>query len=195
MQLCGKKIPVPRFIILRLRKLFRGSRQVSVRETLASDESWTAVDVDGDLMPQTAESSVDEDSEPLLAASVYRDEHLLPLDCAKLGSADVEIFTTLPNRAGAFTNVWNGSLAGDRVVIKSYRLYSAEDFTHARMVRFRMHLRTLCYTDPPFATEVLQGSTGVLKAFPSKHRPVPGCVHHLRTPVSSRVRLRGTLES
>ena len=135
MRFCGKKIFAARSIIPRLRKIFRRSRQVSARETLASDESWTVVDAD-QISPQTAESPVDVD-EPRPADAVRQDEPLLPPGCGKLRSEDIEIFYTLPNRAGAFADVWDGSLAGDRVVIKFYRLYSATDSTQARMVRFR----------------------------------------------------------
>jgi hypothetical protein len=184
MRLCGKKVFATRTIFSRLCKIFRRSRQAAL------DESWTVVD--WDQISQTAEASVDGDFGPRAADAVHRDVHPPPHNCDRLRSEEVEIPGTFPDRAGAFTSVWSGFLAGRRVVIKSYRLDSVTDPTQARMVRFRCYLRTLCYADSPSATEVLQGSSGKLRAFPSKHRPIPGCVHHLRTPASSRVRLHGT---
>ena len=191
MQLCGKKILAAKSIIPCLRKILRRSRRVSVGEPLTSDESW--VMVDGDQISQTAESPVDEDLGPRPEDAVHQDEPLLPPNCDRLRSDDIVISGTHPDRAGAFADVWDGFLAGDRVMIKSYRLYSATDSTQARMVRLRWHFQTIRYADSPSTTEVPQGSAGgMLHAFPSKHRPIPGCVHHLQTPASSRVRFHGT---
>lgn len=128
-------IPAVKSIAPLWRKIFRRSRRVSVRETLASDESgWTVVD--WDQISRTAEPPVDEDPEPRPADVVHQHEYLLPPDCDRLRSGDIEIFDTLPDRAGAFTNVWDGSLDGDRVVIKSYRLCYTTDPTQAHIVRF-----------------------------------------------------------
>lgn len=140
----SKVILVARSIILRLS---RRSRQVSVGEALASDENW--IMVDGDQISQTAEPPVDEGSEPRPLDAIQQNEPPLPPSCNRLHPDDIEIFTNLPSRAGAFTDVWEGSLAGDRVMIKSYRLYSTIDPTPARMVKFRWHFQVLRFTDPP----------------------------------------------
>ena len=151
MQLCGRKLSAFKSIILRLRKKFRRSRQAPEREMLVTSRTM----VDGDQISQTAESPVDEDFEPRPTDAIRQDEPLLPPNCDRLCPEDIEILGTFPDRAGVFTDVWEGSLAGDRVVIKSYRLYSATDFTQARIVRFRWYPRTLRYADPPSATEAL----------------------------------------
>ena len=165
MQLCGKKIPTASSIIpRRLRKIFRRSRQVSVREPPTSDESWTVVMVDGDQISQIAESPVDEDPEPRPEEAVHQDEPLLPPNCDRLRSDDIVISGTHPDRTGAFADVWDGSLSGDRVMIKSYRLYSAMGSTQARMVRLRWYFQKLCYADSLSTTEALQGSAGMLHA-------------------------------
>lgn len=135
MHLCGKRIFATKPIISRLRKLFRRSRQVSVREAPASDENLVVVG--GDQLSQTAESP---DSEPRPEDAAQPGEPRLPPGCDRLRTGDIKISAKFPTRAGAFTDVWEGSLDGDRVVIKSYRLYSTADPTPVRIVRFYWYL-------------------------------------------------------
>ncbi|KAF9651701.1 kinase-like protein [Thelephora ganbajun] len=113
-----------------LRKLFRRSCQnSSVGTALVSDESWVVVD--GNQTSQTAEPLVNEDTEPQPADAIQQPP--VPPNCSRLQSGDIRILDTCPARAGAFTDVWDGFLAGDRVAIKSYRLCSTTDPTQARM--------------------------------------------------------------
>ena len=130
---CFERIFVAEPIIPCLRRLFRRSPlgQAAVREGLASDESLTE-----DRTSQIAEPPVDEDFEPRPTDAVQHGQPPLPPNCNRLCPGDIEISGILPARAGPFTDVWDGSLAGERVVIKSYRLHSTTDSTHARMVRF-----------------------------------------------------------
>ncbi|KAF9649991.1 kinase-like protein [Thelephora ganbajun] len=123
MPLRCRKLFAPKSIIFCLRKLFRRSlgQNSSVRTALVPDV------VDGDH----AEPPVNEDTEPRPADAVQQPP--LPPNCSKLRSGDIRIPDTCPVRAGAFADVWDGFLSGDRVVIKSYRLYSTADPTQARM--------------------------------------------------------------
>ena len=70
------------------------------------------------------------------SADIQQDQPPLPPSCIRLWSGDVKILNALPFSAGPFADVWDGSLANDRVVVKSYRIYSTVDPTQARMVRF-----------------------------------------------------------
>ena len=80
-----------------------------------------------------------------------QNQPLLPSVCTRLGSEDISIVGDHPARCGAFADVWDGSLAGSRVVIKSYRTYS----TQARTVRVHRYLQAFSFTDLPSATETL----------------------------------------
>ena len=124
-------------IVCHLRKLFRRHRQ-SRREP--TDD---LIVVDPDQVSQTAKSaslppipSVDEDPEPRLVDDIRQDQPLSPPTCGRLLVGDLKILGDHPSRAGAFADIWDGSLADDRVVVKFYRIYSTVDPTYARMVRF-----------------------------------------------------------
>ena len=145
-------------IVRRLRKLFCGPR----RSRGAPDECLIAVDTDqGSQIPESSTSSpppspsVDEDSEPRYADAVQQGEPPLPSSCSRLQPEDIKIIGKHPSRAGAFADVWDASLADDRVVVKAYRIYSATDSAQARMVRPRWHLQPSRFIDLPSATEVL----------------------------------------
>lgn len=123
-------------IVCRLRKLFRRHR----RSRGESTEMLIAVDPD--QVSQTAESSspppspsVDQDREPRFVDDIQQNQPFLPPSCSRLHAEDIKILGDHPSSAGAFTDIWDGSLAGDRVVVKSYRIYSTVDPTQARMVR------------------------------------------------------------
>lgn len=87
-------------------------------------------------------------NEPQPADAVQQDGPTLQPNCSRLRSEDIEIFHSRPIYVGAFADVWEGSLAGARVAIKSYRFYSmvddgdAEAVYHTRtcVVRFRRYL-------------------------------------------------------
>ena len=97
------------------------------------DETWVTVDTNS--ASHAAEVAVSQDTDPQPA---YGDlQPALPHDCSRVDSGDIVIHGDCPVRAGAFADVWEGSLNGAPVVIKSYRLSSATGSTHARMVRFR----------------------------------------------------------
>jgi len=138
-----KRFFTAKSIILCLRKLLRKPRRNSGGTVLVPDER--PIVVDEDQISRTAEPSpppppnpsVNEDSEPRLADAVEWHQPPLPPNCSRLRPGDIEILGNRPARAGSFADVWDGSLAGTRVVVKSYRVYSTVDPTHARMVRFR----------------------------------------------------------
>ena len=115
-----------------LRKLFRRSWQNTARAGLAPDDDWITVEADD--ASQTAEVPANEVILPQPADVVVRPT--LPQDCYRLNPEDIVIYGDHPVRAGAFTDVWEGSLDGAPVVIKSYRIYSADDPTPALIVIF-----------------------------------------------------------
>ena len=152
---CWKKF-FPAKAISRLRRLFFRPRQDEGRVARASEENLILIVVDEDQISQTAEDALpppstasqpNEDSEPQLAEAVQRGQPLLPPNCSELQPEHIEILGNFPTRSGAFADVWDGSLAGTRVAIKSYRTYSATDPTQARMVRSRWLLRASRFTD------------------------------------------------
>ena len=154
MGLC--KILSVRSIVCRLCKSLRRRRQRGG----ASEESLIVVDVD--QVSQTAESSspppspsVDEGSGPRHADDIQQAQPPLPSSCNKLQPGDVKILGNLPSRAGAFADVWDGDLAGDPVVVKSYRTYFTTDSTQARMVRHCWYIQPLRFVDLPSVTETL----------------------------------------
>jgi hypothetical protein len=190
MRSCCEKFFAAKSIVSRLRKLFRRRGQNRGSAATAPDESSI-----GTPISQTAERpsspTVDEDPEPRLADAVRCDEPPLPPNCSRLQPEDVKILGDRPARAGAFTDIWDGSLAGERVAIKSYRIYSTTDPTQARMVRIRWHPQVFWSTDPLSTAEVPQGSASMHQAFPPEHCSVPCYVHHSATPAGSRIRLHG----
>ena len=123
-----------------LRKLFPRSRRGIVEARVALDETRSSVDADRASQTADSDSEVStvnsEDTEPQPADTVA--QPYLPDSCSRLNSGDVKVHGSHPVRAGAFADVWDGSLDGVPVVIKSYRLYSATDSTIARIVRFRL---------------------------------------------------------
>ena len=125
-----KKIPLVKPIARCLRKLFRRSRQNTTRADLAPDEDWITVEADD--TSQTAEAPANEDIPPQPAGVVV--QPTLPPDCHRLNPEDIVIYGDHPARAGAFADIWDGSLDGAPVVIKSYRIYSADDPTPALIV-------------------------------------------------------------
>lgn len=134
MHSCGKGTFATKSIVSRLRELSRRFHRVSVRETLASDEGLVVVS-GGVAGPEP---------KPRPADGVQLDEPPLPPACDRLRLGDIKVFAKFPTCAGAFTSdVWDGFLDGDRVVIKSYRLYSTFDPTQARIVRLRWYIRVL----------------------------------------------------
>ena len=124
-----------------LRKLFPRSRRGIVEARVALDETRSQVDADHASQTADPDSEVStndsEDTEPQLADTVT--QPCLPDGCSRLNSGDVKVHGNHPVRAGTFADVWDGSLDGAPVVIKSYRLYSATDSRVARIVRFRWH--------------------------------------------------------
>lgn len=172
-----------------LRLLFRRFRQGPVRKPLGPDESRIIV-VDIDHASRTVDASVDAESQP--QGVVLQVQSLLPPECPKLNPGDVVIHGDRPARAGSFADVWDGTLDGVRVVIKSYRLYSTADPTHPCMVGSCCHCKVFCSPSLPSVTEALRGSSGLLPPFTSQHRPVPRCVHHPGTPTSSGIRFHAT---
>ena len=149
---CHKQFFAAKLIISRLRKLFRRPCQ-NERAAQAPDKNLIAV-VDGGH-PQTAEHTPPPPNPTANEDDVRRDRPLLPPDCRILRSGDINVLGGHPARGGAFADVWDGSLAGSRVVIKSYRTYSAIDSTQARMVRVHQYLQAFSFTDLPSATETL----------------------------------------
>lgn len=122
-----KNLLAAKSIVSRFCKLIRRPRQSKGRAAQAPDE--TSIVADGD-QPQAAETPpplVNEDFEPRLAGDP-------PPGCSRLYPGEVKVLGDHPASAGAFTDIWDGSLAGDPVVIKSYRIYSTGDPTQARMV-------------------------------------------------------------
>ena len=95
--------------------------------------------------PPSPNPTVNEDDD-------QQNQPLLPSVCTRLGSEDISIVGDHPARCGAFADVWDGSLAGSRVVIKSYRTYS----TQARTVRVHRYLQAFSFTDLPPATETIR---------------------------------------
>jgi len=122
-------------IVGRLLKLFRRRRQ----SRGVSDESSIAVDPD--QVSQTPESSPPPPSPSVGGDSerhpddVQQDRPPLPPSCNRLQPGDVTILGDHASRAGTFTDIWDGLLGDDHVVVKSYRTYSTVDPTQARMVR------------------------------------------------------------
>jgi len=161
MVLYRKELFTANSIVSRLRKLLRGLRhRKSRRAALASEVVYR------DRISQSAEASGNEDSQPPPTGVVQQDQPSLPPNCSRLLSGDIEILGNHPARSGAFADVWEGSLAGGRVVIKSYRRSTTTDPIQARMVRFSWYLRALRFAHLPSAAEALQGSAGMLLAFP-----------------------------
>ena len=123
-------------IVCCLRRLFRRHRQSK------GESTERLITVDPDQVSQSAESlspppspSVDEDSEPRPVDDIQQDQPPLPPSCSRLLPRDIKILGDRPSCAGAFADIWDGSLGDDRVVVKSYRIYSTVDSTHARIVR------------------------------------------------------------
>ena len=190
MRSCCEKFFAAKSIVSRLRKLFRRRGQNRGSAATAPDESSIRTPISR-TAERPSSPTVDEDPEPRLADVARWDEPPLPPDCSRLQSEDVKILGDCPARAGAFTDIWDGSLAGERVAIKSYRINSTTDPTQARMVSFRWHPQTFWFTDPSSTAEVPQGSAGMHQAFPPEHCSVPCCVHHSAISAGSRVRLHG----
>lgn len=148
---CCENFSTAKSIISRLRKLFRGPHEG------VAGAPGSLIAIGEDQISQTAEPSspppsVNENAEQRPVGGVQWDQPPLPPNCSRLNLGDVEIPGDHPTRAGAFTDVWDGSLDGGRVVIKSYRIYSTGDPTQARMVRFRW---ISLNTSDSSATEVL----------------------------------------
>jgi len=81
---------------------------------------------------------------PLSSATVLRERRdycelaqrlrpLLPLACNRLGSDDVLIIDTRPFSSGCFSEVWQGTLQGLLVVVKSLRFYASPEFDPAEV--------------------------------------------------------------
>lgn len=145
------KILSAKSVIRALCKLFRRPRQNGG----ASHESLVDEGQGSETAKESPPSPVDDDFEPRVADAVRQYQPPLPPSCSRLRSGDVRILGDYPSRAGAFADVWDGSLAGDRVVIKAYRIYSTADSTQACMVRLRRYLQQFCFVDPPSVTEAL----------------------------------------
>jgi len=125
-------------IVCRLRKLFRRHRQgrgAPAERLIVVDPDQVSQTAEPSSPPPGPSPSVDGNSGPQLVDDIQQDQPPLPPSCSRLQLGDIEILDEHPSCAGAFANIWNGSLAGDRVVVKSYRIYSTVDSTHARMVR------------------------------------------------------------
>jgi len=58
---------------------------------------------------------------------------LLPAACNRLEPDDVLIIDTSPFSSGSFSDVWQGSLQGQLVAVKSLRLYSSPEFDPAEV--------------------------------------------------------------
>ena len=58
---------------------------------------------------------------------------LLPLACNRLGSDDVLVIDTRQFSSGCFSEVWQGTLQGFLVVVKSLRLYASPEFDPAEV--------------------------------------------------------------
>ena len=58
---------------------------------------------------------------------------LLPAACNRLESEDVLIIDTSPFSSGSFSEVWQGSLQGLVVAVKSLRLYASPEFDPAEV--------------------------------------------------------------
>ena len=117
-----------------LRKLFCRSRQNTTRVGLAPEDDWITVEAED--ASQTAESEVPANEVILPQPADVVVQPTLPPECCRLNPEDIVIYGDHPVRAGAFTDVWEGSLDGAPVVIKSYRIYSADDPTPALIVIF-----------------------------------------------------------
>lgn len=149
-----KKFFAAESIILYLRMLLPGSCKNTVRETLWSDEARTLVDTD--RASQTTDRATDEDTEAQSTGAVLPFQLRLPPDCHRLNPGDIVILDNHPARAGAFADVWDGSLDGARVVIKSYRLASTTSPKYPSMVRFYWRFKAFSFPELPSATEALQ---------------------------------------
>lgn len=127
-------------IVSYFRTLFGRSRQNPAKVALESDKCWTIVDTD--RASRDVGESVNEDTGPQPSAAFLQVQPPLPPECRRLSSKDIVIYGDHPARSGIFTDVWDGSLDGAPVVIKSYRLYSTADSTNICMVRSRRHRLT-----------------------------------------------------
>ncbi|KAF9782225.1 kinase-like domain-containing protein [Thelephora terrestris] len=122
---CRKFFPV-KLITHNLRRPFRRSHRDTAEAAVA----------DAEYASQTAGVPADEDTELQLVQ---------PLE---LNSGDVVIHGDHPVRAGTFADIWEGSVDGFAVVIKSYRRYSTTDSAHVRM-RHRNEALACCQLSHP----------------------------------------------
>ena len=97
----------------------------------------------------------------------------------------VEIVHNTPIGAGGHANIFEETLDGRSVIVKSYRLYEMGDVERTLRVGNQNSFFTL--HDSHSTSEIPQRDCSMHPAIPSKHCPVSRCYFRARVPLVSRL--------